>query len=180
VAALLQPASAGAWFVSALFLAQGLNVSSDGRSHALVTYVVYWGFGGLLAAAAVVLTWMIHRSRTGTGRQGAALPRSEDEMARELEGWNQALTSCLKQHGFLHPSKRQSQPDDLQPARDCFYGEDRHTRLMELLRHSDRKKWTSEDEWFGICAGPQTPDEFWRVTGFLRRRFIQPWRVRQG
>jgi hypothetical protein len=109
------------------------------------------------------------------------LPRSEDEMAAQLERWNEGLTNCLNRHGFLHhanPSRPAARPPEDQVARDCYYGE-RRTKLHHLLRHSDRKKWTSEAEWIEICGSPQTPDELWALSVFVRQRFIQPWRDRQ-
>jgi hypothetical protein len=103
-------------------------------------------------------------------------PHSRDEMAAQLERWNNRLASCLNRYGFPHPFHGGPRPDTPdQVARDCYYEEPR-TQLIELLRHSDRQGWTTEDEWIAVCDHPQTPDEIWAVHSFVRDRFIKPWR----
>jgi hypothetical protein len=106
-------------------------------------------------------------------------PRSEDEMAAQLERWNNRLASCLHRHGFPHPAHGGPRPDTSdQVARDCYYEEPR-TWLIDLLRYSDDEEWTTEGEWIAVCDRPQTPDEIWAVHSFVRDRFIKPWRARK-
>jgi hypothetical protein len=66
----LQLARVGCGGAAAILLGAGVDTSTDGESHAFVTYLGFYGAGGLLVAASIWLTIVIHGHKEAEAATG--------------------------------------------------------------------------------------------------------------